>query len=112
MKLITAIITPQKLEDVRQTLSDLSITGLTVTDVRGFGRQKGHREVYRGAEYEVQFTSKVKIEVAVPDSALSRVLESLIEVANTGKIGAGKVFVQTLDEVIRIRTGETGERAL
>lgn len=112
MKLVTAIINPQKVDDVRQALSGLSVTGLTVTDVRGFGRQKGHREVYRGAEYEVQFTAKVKIEVAVPTSLADRVVEALVEAANTGRIGAGKIFVQSIESAVRIRTGEQGEQAL
>mgnify|MGYP001793237923 CR=1 FL=1 len=112
MKLITAIITPQKLDDVRQALSGLSVTGLTATDVRGFGRQKGHREVYRGAEYEVQFTPKVKVEVAVPSALADRVVEVLVEAANTDRIGAGKIFVQSIETAVRIRTGEQGEQAL
>ncbi len=112
MKLITAIITPQKLDDLRERLSGLAVTGLTVSDVRGFGRQKGHKEVYRGAEYEVQFTAKVKVEIAVPATLEAEVIEAIVDVANTGKIGSGKIFVQSLEKVVRIRTGETDERAL
>ena len=112
MKLITAIITPQKLDEVREALSSLAVAGLTVSDVRGFGRQKGHKEVYRGAEYEVQFTPKLKIEIAVPASLEQQVVETIVEVANTGRIGAGKVFVQSLERAVRIRTGEQGEQAL
>jgi len=112
MKLITAIIKPFKLDDVRESLSDIGISGVTVTEVKGFGRQKGHTELYRGAEYVVDFLPKVKIEIAVSDDLLDRAVESIIKAANTGKIGDGKIFITTLDQVIRIRTGETGEQAI
>jgi len=112
MKLITAIIKPFKLDDVREALSDLGITGITVTEVKGFGRQKGHTELYRGAEYVVDFLPKVKIEVAIVDGLLDSVLDCIIKAANTGKIGDGKIFVTNLEQVIRIRTSETGEQAL
>jgi nitrogen regulatory protein P-II 1/nitrogen regulatory protein P-II 2 len=112
MKLITAIIKPFKLDDVREALSDIGITGITVTEVKGFGRQKGHTELYRGAEYVVDFLPKVKVEVAVTDTLLDRAVESIIKAANTGKIGDGKIFVTSVEQAIRIRTGETGEQAI
>ncbi len=112
MKLITAIIKPFKLDDVREALSELGIFGMTVTEVKGYGRQKGHTELYRGAEYVVDFLPKVKIEVAVSDEFLERTIEAIANAARTGKIGDGKIFVSHLDEVIRIRTGETGTGAL
>ncbi len=112
MKLITAIIKPFKLDDVREALNDIGIAGITVTEVKGFGRQKGHTELYRGAEYVVDFLPKVKIEVAVSDQQLETSLDVIIKAANTGKIGDGKIFVTSLDQVIRIRTGETGDQAL
>jgi len=112
MKLVTAIIKPFKLDDVREALSDIGVQGITVTEVKGFGRQKGHTELYRGAEYVVDFLPKVKIEVAVAEAALEQVIESISKSANTGKIGDGKIFVSTLEQVIRIRTGETGEEAI
>lgn len=112
MKLITAIIKPFKLDDVREGLSDIGISGVTVTEVKGFGRQKGHTELYRGAEYVVDFLPKVKIEIAVSDDLMDRAVEAIIKAANTGKIGDGKIFITNLDQVIRIRTGETGEQAI
>ncbi|HLD13466.1 MAG TPA: P-II family nitrogen regulator [Burkholderiales bacterium] len=112
MKFITAIIKPQKLDDVRQALSELGVHGMTVTEVKGFGRQKGHTELYRGAEYVVDFLPKIKIEVAVDNSVVERVVETLIASAKTGKIGDGKIFVYDLEQVVRIRTGETGVSAL
>ncbi len=112
MKLITAIVKPFKLDDVRESLSEIGVQGITVTEVKGFGRQKGHTELYRGAEYVVDFLPKVKIEVAVPDGLVDQTIESITKSANTGKIGDGKVFVASLEQVIRIRTGETGEEAL
>ena len=112
MKFITAIIKPQKLDDVRQALSELGVHGMTVTEVKGFGRQKGHTELYRGAEYVVDFLPKIKIEVAVDNSIVERVVETLIASAKTGKIGDGKIFVYGLEQVARIRTGETGTGAL
>jgi nitrogen regulatory protein P-II 2 len=112
MKLITAVIKPFKLDEVREALSGIGIQGLTVTEVKGFGRQKGHTELYRGAEYVVDFLPKVKIEAAVADSVVDQVVEAIEKAARTGKIGDGKVFVQSLEQVIRIRTGETGEAAL
>ena len=112
MKLITAIIKPYRLEDVRQALGESGVTGMTVTEVKGFGRQKGHTELYRGAEYVVDFLPKVKLEAAVADSLLEQVVEAIEKSAATGKIGDGKIFVFPLEEVIRIRTGETGEVAL
>ncbi len=112
MKLITAIVKPFKLDDVRESLSEIGVQGITVTEVKGFGRQKGHTELYRGAEYVVDFLPKVKIEVAVPDALVDQTIESITKSANTGKIGDGKVFVASLEQVIRIRTGETGEEAL
>jgi nitrogen regulatory protein P-II 2 len=112
MKLITAIIKPFKLDDVRSALSDVGVQGITVTEVKGFGRQKGHTELYRGAEYVVDFLPKVKLEVAVDDSSVDRVIEAITQAANTGKIGDGKIFVTTLEQIIRIRTGETGKDAI
>jgi nitrogen regulatory protein P-II 2 len=112
MKLITAIVKPFKLDDVREALSDIGVQGITVTEVKGFGRQKGHTELYRGAEYVVDFLPKVKIEVAVADGVVEQTIEAITKAANTGKIGDGKVFVSPLEQVIRIRTGETGEDAI
>ena len=112
MKLVSAVVKPFKLDDVREALSDIGVQGITVTEVKGFGRQKGHTELYRGAEYVVEFLPKVKIEVAVPDSLLDQVLEAVTKAARTGKIGDGKVFVTNLEQVIRIRTGEIGENAI
>lgn len=112
MKLITAIIKPFKLDDVRDALSDLGLHGLTVTEVKGFGRQKGHTELYRGAEYVVDFLPKVKLETAVSSDMLEKALEAIIQAAHTGKIGDGKIFVTNIEQTIRIRTGETGQEAL
>ena len=112
MKLVTAIIKPFKLDDVRDALSDISIQGMTVTEVKGFGRQKGHTELYRGAEYVVDFLPKVKIEVAIEDDSLDGVIEAISNAANTCKVGDGKIFVAPLDNVVRIRTGETGGEAV
>ena len=112
MKLITAIVKPFKLDDVREALSEIGVQGITVTEVKGFGRQKGHTELYRGAEYVVDFLPKVKIEVAVSDDNVDATLEAISKSANTGKIGDGKVFVSSLEQVVRIRTGETGEDAI
>ncbi|MDX1695122.1 MAG: P-II family nitrogen regulator [Ketobacteraceae bacterium] len=112
MKLVTAIIKPFKLDDVRESLSEIGIQGITVTEVKGFGRQKGHTELYRGAEYVVDFLPKVKIEVAAADDLLDQVIEAITKAANTGKIGDGKIFVTNLEQAIRIRTGETGTDAL
>ena len=112
MKLITAIIKPFKLDDVREALSDIGVSGMTVTEVKGFGRQKGHTELYRGAEYAVDFLPKVKIEIAIDDAILDQCLEAIGKSANTDKVGDGKVFVSSLEEVVRIRTGETGANAL
>jgi nitrogen regulatory protein P-II 2 len=112
MKLITAIVKPFKLDDVRESLSEIGVQGITVTEVKGFGRQKGHTELYRGAEYVVDFLPKVKIEIAVPESLVEQTIEAVTKSANTGKIGDGKVFVSPLEQVIRIRTGEVGEEAL
>ena len=112
MKLITAIIKPFKLDDVREALSEIGVQGITVTEVKGFGRQKGHTELYRGAEYVVDFLPKVKIDVAVIDDWADQVIESVSKAANTGKIGDGKIFVMPLEQVVRIRTGETGNDAL
>ncbi|MBA1146447.1 P-II family nitrogen regulator [Ectothiorhodospiraceae bacterium WFHF3C12] len=112
MKLITAIIKPFKLDDVREALSEIGVQGITVTEVKGFGRQKGHTELYRGAEYVVDFLPKMKIEVALDDSLVERATEAITKAANTGKIGDGKIFVFPLEQVIRIRTGETGQDAL
>lgn len=112
MKLVTAIVKPFKLDDVREALSEIGVQGITVTEVKGFGRQKGHTELYRGAEYVVDFLPKVKIEIAVKDDMVDSVIEAITGVASTGKIGDGKIFVSTLDQVIRIRTGETGADAV
>ncbi|MEC9375211.1 MAG: P-II family nitrogen regulator [Pseudomonadota bacterium] len=112
MQLITAIIKPFKLDDVRQAVSDIGVQGITATEVKGFGRQRGHTELYRGAEYQVDFLPKTKIDLAVDDSVAEQVVEAIIAAARTGKIGDGKVFVSRLDEVIRIRTGETGVEAI
>ena len=112
MKKIEAIIKPFKLDEVREALSDIGVTGLTVTEVKGFGRQKGHTELYRGAEYVVDFLPKVKLEVVVADSLLDRAMEAIIKAAHTGKIGDGKIFVSTVEQVVRIRTGESGEAAI
>ena len=112
MKLVTAIIKPFKLDDVREALSEIGVQGVTVTEVKGFGRQKGHTELYRGAEYVVDFLPKVKVEIAIGDNLLDQVIEAITKAANTGKIGDGKVFVSALEQVIRIRTGETGEEAI
>ncbi len=112
MKLITAIIKPFKLDDVREALSEVGVSGVTVTEVKGFGRQKGHTELYRGAEYVVDFLPKAKIEVAVGEALVDQAVEAITKAANTGKIGDGKIFVTTLEQVVRIRTGETGDEAL
>jgi nitrogen regulatory protein P-II 2 len=112
MKLITAIIKPFKLDEVREALSEVGVSGITVTEVKGFGRQKGHTELYRGAEYVVDFLPKVKIEAAVDDAILERAIEAIEKSARTGKIGDGKIFVSSVEHVIRIRTGETGAAAL
>ena len=112
MKLVTAIIKPFKLDDVREALSEVGVQGITVTEVKGFGRQKGHTELYRGAEYVVDFLPKVKVEIATDDAKIDEVIEAICKAANTGKIGDGKVFVSPLDQAIRIRTGETGSDAL
>jgi len=112
MKLVTAIIKPFKLDDVRESLSDIGVQGITVTEVKGFGRQKGHTELYRGAEYVVDFLPKVKIEVAIGSDLVDQVIEAITKAANTGKIGDGKIFVSSLEQVIRIRTGETGVDAV
>lgn len=112
MKLITAIIKPFKLDDVREALSEIGVAGVTATEVKGFGRQKGHTELYRGAEYVVDFLPKVKLEIAVADSVVEKAVETIVNAANTGKIGDGKIFVSNLEQVIRIRTGETGEDAI
>ncbi|AAU91835.1 MULTISPECIES: P-II family nitrogen regulator [Methylococcus] len=112
MKFVTAILKPFKLDDVREALSEVGITGITVTEVKGFGRQKGHTELYRGAEYVVDFLPKVKLEVAITDDQLEAVIDAITKTANTGKIGDGKIFVADLEQVVRIRTGETGPDAL
>ncbi|WP_095052395.1 P-II family nitrogen regulator [Pseudomonas sp. Irchel s3b2] len=112
MKLVTAIIKPFKLDDVRESLSDIGVQGITVTEVKGFGRQKGHTELYRGAEYVVDFLPKVKIDVAIDDKQLDEVIEAITKAANTGKIGDGKIFVVNLEQAIRIRTGETDTDAI
>ena len=112
MKMITAIIKPFKLDDVRQAVSEIGIQGITVTDARGFGRQRGHTELYRGAEYIVDFLPKIKIEIAVADDICEQVVEVLVNIARTGKIGDGKVFVTPIESAVRIRTGETGDRAV
>ena len=112
MKLVTAIIKPFKLDDVREALSGIGVQGITVTEVKGFGRQKGHTELYRGAEYVVDFLPKVKLEIAVDDSLVDKVVEAICSAANTGKIGDGKIFIYDLERAIRIRTGEIGPSAL
>ena len=112
MKLITAIIKPFKLDEVREALTGVGVEGMTVTEVKGFGRQKGHAEIYRGAEYTISFLPKVKLEIAVDDAAADKVVEAIQQAANTGKIGDGKIFVQQLTNALRIRTGETGAEAL
>ena len=112
MKKIEAIIKPFKLDDVRESLSDIGISGMTITEVRGFGRQKGHTELYRGAEYMVDFLPKVKLEVVVPDELVDQCIEAIIEAAQTGKIGDGKIFVYNVERAIRIRTGEENEDAI
>ncbi|MFB4394793.1 P-II family nitrogen regulator [Pseudomonas sp. NPDC089554] len=112
MKLVTAIIKPFKLDDVRESLSDIGVQGITVTEVKGFGRQKGHTELYRGAEYVVDFLPKVKIDVAIADDKLDAVIDAITKAANTGKIGDGKIFVVNLEQAIRIRTGETDTDAI
>jgi nitrogen regulatory protein P-II 2 len=112
MKLITAIIKPFRLDDVRQAVADIGIQGITVTEVKGFGRQRGHTELYRGAEYVVDFLPKTKVEMAVDDEIVEQTIEALVTTARTGKIGDGKIFVTSLDEVVRIRTGETGPQAV
>lgn len=112
MKLVTAILKPFKLDDVREALSDMGVSGITVTEVKGFGRQKGHTELYRGSEYVVDFLPKVKVEIALSDEQLEQAVDAIIKAANTGKIGDGKIFVTELEKVVRIRTGETGAEAL
>jgi nitrogen regulatory protein PII len=112
MKQITAVIKPFKLDEVREALADVGVNGLTVTEVKGFGRQKGHTELYRGAEYVVDFLPKVKVEAVVPDALVERAIEAITKAARTGKIGDGKIFVRTVEQVIRIRTGEEGEAAV
>ena len=112
MKLVTAIIKPFKLDEVREALSAIGVQGITVTEVKGFGRQKGHTELYRGAEYVVDFLPKMKIEIAVDDARVEQVVETIMNTARTGKIGDGKIFVTDLEQVIRIRTGETGPQAI
>lgn len=112
MKLVTAIIKPFKLDDVREALSEIGVQGITVTEVKGFGRQKGHTELYRGAEYVVDFLPKVKLEIAIDDSLTEKVIEAISKAANTGKIGDGKIFVSALEQIVRIRTGETGADAV
>ena len=112
MKMITAIIKPFKLDEVREALSEINVQGITVTEVKGFGRQKGHTELYRGAEYVVDFLPKTKIEAAVDDAIVDQVIDTILTAARTGKIGDGKIFVSNLEQVVRIRTGETGNEAL
>jgi|SRR6188508_2103234 nitrogen regulatory protein P-II 1 len=112
MKRIEAIVKPFKLDEVREALSDIGVTGLTVTEVKGFGRQRGHTELYRGAEYVVDFLPKVRIEVILPDDMIERAIEAIIRAARTGKIGDGKIFVTAVEQVVRIRTGESGEAAI
>jgi nitrogen regulatory protein P-II 1 len=112
MKKVEAIIKPFKLDEVREALSEIGVTGLTVTEVKGFGRQKGHTELYRGAEYVVDFLPKVKVEVIVSDALVERAIEAIVKAAHTGKIGDGKIFVTSVEQVVRIRTGESGEAAV
>ena len=112
MKKIEAIVKPFKLDEVREALSEIGVTGLTVTEVKGFGRQKGHTELYRGAEYVVDFLPKVKVEVVIADSLLDKAMDAIVKAAHTGKIGDGKIFVTSIEQAVRIRTGETGSNAL
>ena len=112
MKLVTAIIKPFKLDDVREALSEIGVQGITVTEVKGFGRQKGHTELYRGSEYVVDFLPKVKLEIAIGEGLLEQTIETITKAANTGKIGDGKIFVTNVEQIIRIRTGETGDEAV
>ena len=112
MKLISAVVKPFRLDDVRNALAEAGVQGMTVTEVKGFGRQRGHTELYRGAEYVVDFLPKVKIEVAISDDLVERAIEAIVDAAKTGKVGDGKIFVTNLDEVYRIRTGETGDQAI
>src|SRR5664279_4629146 len=112
MKKIEAVIKPYKLDEVREALSEIGITGLTVTEVKGFGRQKGHTELYRGAEYVVDFLPKIKLELIIADNLVEASMEAIIKTARTGKIGEGKIFVSSVEQVVRIRTGETGEEAV
>ncbi|MBE1286841.1 P-II family nitrogen regulator [Alteromonas sp. LMIT006] len=112
MKLVTAIVKPFKLDDVREAISEIGIDGLTVTEVKGFGRQKGHTELYRGAEYQVDFLPKVKLEIAIKDDQVERLVEAIADAAKTGKIGDGKIFVYDLEQAVRIRTGEENDDAL
>ncbi len=112
MKLVMAVVKPFKLDEVRQALTDIGIQGMTVTEVKGFGRQKGHTEIYRGAEYQVNFVPKLKVEVVVPGASASKVVDAIAAAAKTGQIGDGKIFVSPIDDSIRIRTGETGEDAV
>ena len=112
MKLITAIIKPYKVEDVRSSLDAIGVTGMTMTEVKGYGRQKGHTELYRGAEYTIDFLPEIKIEIAIGDEMVDQVKSAIIDAAGSGKIGDGKIFVSTIDEVVRIRTGETNEEAI
>ena len=112
MKKVEAIVKPFKLDEVREALSDIGVSGLTVTEVKGFGRQKGHTELYRGAEYVVDFLPKVKVEVIIADNLVERAIEAIIKAARTGKIGDGKIFVTSVEQVVRIRTGESGEAAV
>ena len=112
MKLVSAIINPFKLEEVRSALDEIGVSGMTISEVKGFGRQKGHTELYRGAEYVIDFLPKIKIEIAITDDILDKVTEAIATAASSGKIGDGKIFVSTLDQVIRIRTGETGQDAI
>jgi len=112
MKKIEAIVKPFKLEEVKEALTEVGVQGMTVTEVKGFGRQKGHQEIYRGAEYVVDFLPKIKIEIVIPDEMVDRVVEAIVKSARTGKIGDGKIFIYSVEEAIRIRTGEKGEEAL
>jgi nitrogen regulatory protein P-II 2 len=112
MKMVSAIIKPFKLDDVREALSEVGVAGITVTEVKGFGRQKGHTELYRGAEYVVDFLPKIKVEIAIDDDVVDQVVEAITSAAKTGKIGDGKIFVTPLEQVVRVRTGETGPEAL
>ena len=112
MKLVTAVVKPFRLDEVRNALAEVGVAGMTVTEVKGFGRQRGHTELYRGAEYVVDFLPKVKVEVALSDELVERAIEAIIEAAKTGKVGDGKIFVTSLDQVYRIRTGETGDQAI